>query len=60
VLALWREFQLLVGDPVVAEAVEDLVYIALPAEGDHWHSRRAVEALAVEGTPVAEDHQART
>ena len=57
VLAQWKMFQLLVGDLVAAEAVEGPVYIALLAEV-HWYSRRVVEAFAVEGSPVAEDHQA--
>ena len=56
VLAQWKMFQLLVGDPVAAEAVEGPVYIALLAEV-HRRSHRVVEAFAVEGSPVAENHQ---
>ena len=47
------------GDLAAAEAVEGPVYIALLAEV-HWCSRRVVEAFVVEGSPVAENHQAGT
>jgi hypothetical protein len=60
VLAQWQVIQLLVEDLVAAEVVEGPVYIALLAEGGYWCSRRVVETFAVEGSPVAENHQAGT
>lgn len=53
-------FQLLMGDLVAAEEVEGPVYIALLAEEGHQCSRRVVEVLAVEGSPVAENRQGGT
>lgn len=43
----------LMGGAVAAEAMEDLVYIALLVEEDHQGSRRVVEGLAIEGSPAA-------
>lgn len=45
----------MMGGLVAAEAVEDPVYIALLVEEGHRDSRRVVEALAIEGSPAAEN-----
>ena len=61
VMVPWERLQLLVEDLVAAEVVvEDLVYIVLLAEEGCRGNHRVVEALAVEGSPAAENHQAGT